>query len=223
MAFEPDIYVGDPTTTNPLKPNDADRNTPPNNPAPKSRADKLREKRAAAGGEAAESRKSSTTIEVRTADKKWWWRANRNPDFQIAAEVLIIDGGRSEGCWLLEPDYDFPEELSTKSVPVLLTYCITSDGVEFLFKATQSEKSPTGSTRRLITEARSRWIQSEWNGSSKSYNFEYARKLHKEPVWPNRTMDELLDAAFDGKIIGVDNMDVVYRLLDPEDEDGVSQ
>ena len=89
--------------------------------------------------------------------------------------------------------------------------------------AKQSEKSPRSSTRRLITEARDAWIQTSWNGSSKSYDFRYANQLRREPAWATKTMDELLDLAFDGNTIGYASHEVVNRLLFPDDEDGVSQ
>jgi hypothetical protein len=198
---------------------------PPNNPAPEGRAAKLRKKRANASAEGGVSNdgKIQTKLEVRTANKKWWYRAHREAEFQIAVELLVIEGGRDEGVWLLEPDVEFSDELSQHIVPAILTRCITSDGTEFLFLAKQTEKSPRSSTRRLVTEARERWIQSTWNGNSKSYDFRYASQLRREPTWPVKTMDELLDLGFDGYIINNPNHEVVNRLLWPDDEDGISQ
>jgi hypothetical protein len=197
---------------------------PPDNPAPtEGRAAKLRKKRAAANPEGGVSNdgKVQTKLEVRTPNKKWWYRAHRDAEYQIPVDLLVIEGGRDEGTWLLEPDVEFPDELAQHTVPALLTRCITSDGTEFLFLAKQSEKSPRSSTRRLVTEAREKWIQSSWNGNSKSYDFRYASQLRREPVWPAKTMDELLELAFDGFIISdVTGQDVLNRLLSPDDEDG---
>ena len=75
----------------------------------------------------------------------------------------------------------------------------------------------------VITEAREKWIQSSWNGNSKSYDFRYATQLRREPAWPVKTIDELLELAFDGFIINNPNHEVINRLLWPDDEDGVSQ
>lgn len=195
----------------------------PTNPV-EGRAAKLRKKRAATteGGSANEG-KIQTKLEVRTPAKKWWWRAHRDPQFQIPVDLLIVEGGRDEGIYLLEPDVEFPEELAQFTTPALLTRAITSDGTQFLFKAGQTEKSPRSSTRRLVSEARERWIQSSWNGNSKSYDFRYANMLRREPEWPNQTMDELLELAFDGCIIDNSSHEVINRLLFPDDEDGVSQ
>jgi hypothetical protein len=194
-------------------------------PAP-GRAAKLRKKRAAAGnseGSVSGEGKVQTKLEVRTPTKKSWYRAHRDAEFQIPVELLIIDGGGDEGTWLLEPDVEFPDELQQHIVPALLTRCITSDGTGFLFMAKQTEKSPRSSTGRLITEAREKWIQSSWNGNSKSYDFRYASQLRREPVWPEKTMDQLLELAFDGFIISdVMNLDVVNRVLYPQDDDNTS-
>ena len=197
---------------------------PPNNP-PEGRAAKLRKKRAGANSEGGVSGegKVQTKLEVRTPNKKWWYRAHRDADFQLPVELLVIEGGRDEGVWLLEPDVEFSDELSEHIVPALLTRCITSDGTEFLFLAKQTEKSPRSSTRRLVSEAREKWIQSSWNGNSKSYDFRYASQLRREPTWPDKTMDQLLEIAFDGFIINNSRHEVINRLLWPDDEDGVSQ
>jgi hypothetical protein len=226
------VPMDDPFAPFPVKPNGhtnptltaaAAEQQPPINP-PQGRAAKLRKKRggSAEGGVAGEG-KVQTKLEVRTAGKKWWWRAHRDADYQVPADLLVIEGGRDEGIYLLEPDVEYPDELAEHITPVILTRCITSDGTQFLFKAGQSEKSPTSSTRRLITEARERWIQSSWNGNSKSYDFRYANQLRKEPIWQAQTMDELLDLAFNGKILDNPCHEVVNRLLFPDDEDGVSQ
>lgn len=193
---------------------------PPFNPTTDGRAAKLRKKRAGGanpeGGSSTDG-KIQTKLEVRTPAKKWWFRAHRDAEFQVPVELLIIDGGRDEGIWLLEPDVEFPDELSQHTVPALLTRCITSDGTEFLFLAKQTEKSPRSSTRRLISEARERWIQSSWNGNSKSYDFRYASQLRREPVWPDKTIDDLLELAFDGFIISSEsNQDVINRLRQME-------
>jgi hypothetical protein len=199
---------------------------PPDNPAPtEGRAAKLRKKRACMNPEGGVSNdgKVQTKLEVRTPNKKWWYRAHRSAEFQVPVDLLVIEGGRDEGVFLLEPDVEFPDELSQHIVPAILTRCITSDGTEFLFLAKQTEKSPRSSTRRLVTEAREKWIQSTWNGNSKSYDFRYASQLRREPTWPEKTIDELLELGFDGYIIDNPNHEVVNRLLWPDDEDGVSQ
>lgn len=199
---------------------------PPDNPAPaEGRAAKLRKKRASTNpeGGASNDGKVQTKLEVKTPNKKWWYRAHRSAEFQVPVDLLVIEGGRDEGVFLLEPDVEFPDELSQHTVPAILTRCITSDGTEFLFLAKQTEKSPRSSTRRLVTEAREKWIQSTWNGNSKSYDFRYASQLRREPTWPEKTIDELLELGFDGYIIDNPNHEVVNRLLWPDDEDGVSQ
>ena len=194
-------------------------------PSTNGRAAKLRKKRAGANPEGGVSNegKIQTKLEVRTPTKKSWYRAHREAEFQVPVDLLIIEGGRDEGTWLLEPDVEFSDELSQHIVPAILTRCITSDGTEFLFMAKQTEKSPRSSTRRLITEAREKWIQSSWNGNSKSYDFRYATQLRREPAWPVKTIDELLELAFDGFIINNPNHEVINRLLWQDDEDGVSQ
>jgi hypothetical protein len=116
---------------------------------------------------------------------------------------------------------DFPEELERFTVPAMITRCITSDNVEFFYLAKQSAKSPKDSTRRCIREAKYRWIQQCWNATAKSYDYEPARQLRREPKWADTSLDDLLDKAFGDRFISRSDHEVVNCLLFPEDDDQI--
>jgi len=164
-----------------------------------------------------------TAVPVRTPDKTWFFRAHKSPEMQVPVDILEIKGGKDDGFWFLSPDVSFPDELDAYIIPALLTRCITHDGTEFFYLAKQSDKAPKESSRRCVNEARSRWIRQRWNASAKAYEFSYARELRRDPVWSDKTLDELLDLAFGDKFIINASHEVVNRLLFPDDFDYVPE
>jgi len=201
-------------------------NSTPTNPAPDAGkqaglAEKLRSKKArdkAAGP----VQQHQTSIEVRTPNKQWYFRASKKPDLSFPIDILVIDGGEYDGTWFLDPETEFPGELETHIVPALITLCITSNGTLFFYLAKQSPKSPKDSTRRCIHQAKVQWIKQHWNAEAKSYNWEPARLLRKEPVWPDDTPDQLLEKAFGDHYINRADHPAINCLLYPEDGDGVA-
>jgi hypothetical protein len=198
--------------------------TTPTNPSPSGEgiAAKLRKKRSAAankGGDTNRAKRNQTSVPVRTPDKSWWFRCHRDPAQTVPVDLLIITSGPDEGIWFLDPEVEFPDELDQFVMPALLTRAITHDGTEFFYLAKQSDRSPKQSTRRIVNEARASWIKQRWNGTQKAYEFEYARQLRREPEWSNKALDELLEMAFDEKLISRVDHEVVNRLLFPQDED----
>jgi hypothetical protein len=141
----------------------------------------------------------------------------------VPVDILVVKSGPDEGVYFLDPDVEFPNELDQYVVPALLTRAITHDGTEFFFLAKQSDKSPRQSTRRCVNEARNAWIQMRWNPTTKAYDFTYARQLRREPVWSDRSLDDLLALAFGDNYINRPDHEIVSRLLYPDDEDFVAE
>jgi hypothetical protein len=182
---------------------------------------KLRAKRgkAATGSQANTSKTHQTSIPVQTPDKIWWYRSHPSSEQQVPVDMLILSTGPDEGKYFLSPDVDFPDELDQYISPVMLTRCINSDGTEFFYLAKQSAKSPASSTRRCINAARTQWVKQRWNPTSKGYDLQYARQLRRQPVWSDKTMDELLEMAFEDNYIERADHAVINRLLYPDDDD----
>lgn len=197
--------------------------TTPVNPAPpQGLASKLRKKRAAAVDSekmSGHGERQQTVIPVRTPDRQWWFRCHREPTMSVPVDLLIVKSGPDEGTYFLDPEVEFPDELDQYVVPALLTRAITHDGTEFFFLAKQSDKAPKQSTRRVVHEARKAWIKMQWNKTTKAYDFQYARQLRREPVWSDKTLDELLEMAFGENLITRRDHEVVNRLLYPDDSD----
>lgn len=212
-------------TAQPTAPTTALSSTTPVNPAPpqgQGLAAKLRKKRAAAidpEKSIGHGERQQTVIPVRTPDSQWFFRCHRDPAMAVPVDILVVKGGPDEGTYFLDPDVEFPDELDQYVVPAILTRSITNDGTEFFFLAKQSEKAPKESTRRVIREARKAWIKTKWNSVTKAYDFQYARQLRREPVWSDKTLDELLEMAFGGNFITRREHEVINSLLYPDDSD----
>ena len=56
--------------------------------------------------------------------------------------------------------------------------------------------------------AQKSWTQIVWNDERSDYDVEIAEAIEKEPVWPDKSMGELLKLAFADKVI--DNEDHPY-------------
>jgi hypothetical protein len=196
---------------------------PPHNPAPQAGAlpdiaGALNSKKAK-GAATTKSIKQQSEIPVRTPDKKWWFRASTDPTMTLHVEILDIEDGPNEGLYFLHPDVEFPDELQQYAVPALITLCITSDGTLFFYLAKQSAKSPKGSTRLIIHEAKSRWIKQQWNPAAKAYDYTYASQLRRAPVWPETPLNELLNKAFGDRFLTDVRHPAITMLINPNDDD----
>jgi hypothetical protein len=180
---------------------------------------KLKAKKTGDGSQPAASKKQQSEIPVRTPDKKWWFRAHPDPAYTLPVDILVLDDGPNEGLYFLDPDVEMPDELSGYMVPAMITLCITSDGTLFFYLAKQSAKSPKASTRRVLHEAKSRWIQQQWNAAAKSYDWTPASKLRRAPVWPTKSVSELLEMAFGDNFLSDPNHPVISMLINPHDDD----
>jgi len=223
-AQQPSAKLGK-ATAQPTAPTTALSSTTPVNPAPpqgQGLAAKLRKKRAAAADSEKPSghgERQQTVIPVRTPDRQWWFRCHRDPAMSVPVDLLVVRSGPDEGTYFLDPEVEFPDELDQYVVPALLTRAITHDGTEFFFLAKQSDKAPKQSTRRVVHEARKAWVKMQWNPTTKAYDFQFARQLRRDPIWSDKTLDELLEMAFSDNFITRRDHEVVNRLLYPDDSD----
>jgi len=68
------------------------------------------------------------------------------------------------------------------------------------------------SARAAYELARQRWTQIAWDEARSDYAIETAEGLDHEPVWPDKSFEELLKLAFDGKVIDNEDHPYVRRL-----------
>jgi hypothetical protein len=90
------------------------------------------------------------------------------------------------------------------NVPIIWPVPIVSDG--------QREFKAWKSSRVALDLSHTQWVQIVWNEEAGDYDVETAENIDQKPVWPEKTFEELLKLAFDGKIIDNENHPYVRRL-----------
>jgi hypothetical protein len=180
---------------------------------------KSRTKKSGDGESTTSDGRLQTKLQVRMPQPQWYYRCHPDPAMTVPVDILVIEGGAHEGLYFIAPDVDFPDQLFHYVKEALITRSITSDNTEFFLLAKQSAKSPKESTRRVVAEARRRWIRTTWNPTSMSYDIFPARNLQRDPVWPDTPLDDLLEKAFGDNYIDRADHPVVNRLLFPDDDD----
>jgi hypothetical protein len=202
------------------------RHSVPKNPAPEptkrisaSKYAEANKQRTKERGSANATRSTQTSIPVQSPNKLWWVRTHRDPSMMVRGISILKLEGDTDETYFLAPDVEFPDELDRFIVPANLTLSITAEGTLFFWLAKQTKKSPKDSVRRCQEVAKEKWIQVRWDAQAKGYSFEPARQLHREPVWPNESLDDLLDKAIGDKYIDRANHEIINKLLYPDDED----
>jgi hypothetical protein len=165
------------------------------------------------------TRSTQTSIPVQSPHKLWWVRTHSDPEMTVRGISILKLEGVTDETYFLAPDVAFPDELDRFVVPANLTLSITAEGTIFFWLAKQTKKSPRDSVRRCQEVARKTWIQVRWDAQAKGYSYEPARQLHREPLWPNESLDDLLDKAIGDKYIDRPDHEVINKLLFPDDED----
>lgn len=201
------------------------RHSVPKNPAPEptkrisaSKYAEASKQRTKERGSANAARSTQTSIPVQSPNKAWWVRTHRDPAMTVRGISILKLEGDTDETYFLAPDVEFPDELDRFIVPVNLTLSVTAEGTLFFWLAKQTKKSPKDSVRRCQEVAKEKWIQVRWDAQAKGYSYDPARQLHREPVWPNESLDELLDKAIGDKYIDRANHEIINNLLYPDDE-----
>jgi len=68
------------------------------------------------------------------------------------------------------------------------------------------------SARAAYELARDQWVLMVWSEEKNDYQIEVAEGIDHEPVWPEKTLEELLKLGFDGKTIDSEDHPYVRRL-----------
>jgi hypothetical protein len=68
------------------------------------------------------------------------------------------------------------------------------------------------SARAAYELALDRWVLMAWSEEKNDYQIEIAEGIDHEPVWPEKTFEDLLKLGFDGKIIDNEDHPYVRRL-----------
>jgi hypothetical protein len=149
------------------------------------------------------------TIKVKRPDRTEYFRVHPSADYTIDAAIFERDGGTAkETYWVTPGMFAYLGEELRK---VRLFVCVNKHGVPFLWAAKlPRDDSDAGrlwhqSALRAAETAKDLWVKMVGNRSAGYYEHFKAKGDLGEPVWPDKTLAELLKIAFQDHV--VDNKD----------------
>ena len=130
--------------------------------------------------------------------------------------VLRDNEGTSRACYFVVPSMRMHPKLQPRlrRVTLVLTSTWPSGNVLIWPVPILGEREfPVWSSARAAYElAREQWVQLVWSEERNDYLIETAEGIDHEPVWPDKSFEELLKLAFDGKVIDSEDHPYVRRL-----------
>jgi hypothetical protein len=144
-----------------------------------------------------------------------FFRVNADPAMSIAINGYYDDGEREH--YLVLPGV---EELIKRFVkPVQIVVCINRQGSLFLWPVPLPTNERRGgsswfnSARAAMELAKTKWVSLRSNMDARAYEAEVALGNLPEPVWPDKTLQELLRLGYGrGKTIADSNHPIVQDL-----------
>jgi hypothetical protein len=154
-------------------------------------------------------------VNVQKPSKQAFVRVQPDPAFRVQMALLELKDERETYAVAPEVAGQIPSEVKL----VDLRLSVTQQGVPFLWPAPlpsmdRAESAWNLTARTAAERAEADWVRVIANMSAQSYEVHVAPAIASQPVWPTKTMAELLEIAFgNGKLIESIDHPVVQRLL----------
>jgi len=142
-------------------------------------------------------------------------RVQPDSEFRLAVALLELKDERET--YVVVPDVAMQIPSEVKLVDLRLS--VTQQGIPFFWPVPlppieRNENSWSMTARTAAERAEKDWVRMIANMSAQSYEVHVAPAIATEPVWPTKSMAELLEIAFrNGKLIDTVDHPVVKRLL----------
>ena len=156
-------------------------------------------------------------IPVDKPSSEVWFRVHDDPDFAFDTKVLWLKEGQDRGIYQIHPDIEHLLLDEKRYMPVRLVFCIDRQGewriwpLRILHDGAREDDWMT-SALTIVEIAKEQWIKLV-SGKS-GYEHKTTPADIPDPVWPNKTFDELLDMAFRKRRIDKPDDAVLLRLLE---------
>lgn len=147
---------------------------------------------------------------IRRPSKGEWFRTR--PDMQMPVYLLTDDAGFDE---LVVDDDVAEEELLDEELcyeGVLHAAC-NLHGDIFLIATKLDESDGSTSLREAVEASQNEWVRAQWSKSGRIYNWSVADEAVKDPVWGDRSWQEIFNAAVKGRFIDSVDHVIVQRML----------
>jgi hypothetical protein len=123
-------------------------------------------------------------------------------EWEALYRVLELKQGFKSEFFLV--DIEAVPELDSEVSVRRLVPLITRDGTLYIYPlriATHEKKLDLAglSAQAAMQQAKTSWVRMKWNG--REFEVFVAKGQHEPPLWPETTYEQLLELAFDGRVI----------------------
>ena len=140
-------------------------------------------------------------IEAKKRDRFTFFRSNPDPAYQA---IFMMMEFPDIGACIISTENDMHKKIEGGVRPILLRTCQTMGGLTYLWPL---KISPPGAREnewnlgalRIATISESSWVRFGSNGGS--YSHQILLVEHPAPVWPTRPFMEMVEEAFEDRII----------------------
>lgn len=140
-----------------------------------------------------------------------------HPDPELRIRVALLELKEEREVYVVAPDVAEQVPSEVRRVEIRLT--VTQQGTVFLWPvplppAERADNSWNVTARAAADLAETKWVRLTANMSAQCYDVHVAQSAAAEPVWPDKTLQELLAIAFgNGRLIDSLEHPVIQRLL----------
>lgn len=162
--------------------------------------EKYRKAKAPAAEEAF-SEGAQTTIPVRKPGKRNFFRAHPDEEYRLYNVPVVEDDTRES--YIIDPELEIPDDMERFISYVNLVTCLSHKGTLFLWPYKNSTNDWSKSASRIARRATGEWVRLQADMDANGYRVETAPAELRavDPVWPKMTFDEILNTAFEDKVI----------------------
>jgi len=155
---------------------------------------------------------SQTQFPIRKPGTKNFFQAHPDDSYCLYGVPVLEDSERN--IHLLDPDFDAPEDVARFIYSVNLACCVTHRQGVFVWFFKSSANDWSKSAKSVLRKARTEWVRIRPNMDLSCYMTEPAPEelAAVQPRWPDLSFEQILESAFEGRIVKDVNNPVVREL-----------
>lgn len=164
-------------------------------------------------GEGQDVRRVLVSVQVRKPHRQEFFRTH--PDPNMALEVAILEFRQDRQSFVVSPE--LAPYLPGEAVAKLLTPTMTNHGALFLWPIKLPDEQGRLDEWNTVAfeaaeRAKTKWVRLMANMAAGAYDLLEAAAQFPDPVWPEFTLQQLLELAFKGRVIDTMDHPVLRRL-----------
>ena len=143
-----------------------------------------------------------TRVPIRKPGKQEWVRVHQDGEFHM--QMALLEDELEREFYALSPQ--LIDSVTQELVFKKLYYSINREGVVFLWPAKLPDSTGrldpwNGSRHKAASIAMGQWVRVVSNRSLCAYDIHSPKIKLKDPTWPELSLKEILEIAFEGRII----------------------